>query len=131
MKGEKCIGWDQSSSEIDGITRLRRSRYNATVPAPSRKGPWVAFGVWAVFVSALPPLLEVSGFQMRDASLANVLGLLNIAVILALIGWERRIMKRQLHRPGYCDHCGYDLRATPDRCPECGVVTEKGTSRAG
>jgi hypothetical protein len=42
------------------------------------------------------------------------------APLLAIRQVRRRAKRR---KAGLCERCGYDLRASPERCPECGSVS--------
>jgi hypothetical protein len=56
-------------------------------------------------------------YYIPDAVLAPVLG------VLPAVSLFRRFRRRR-RANGLCRVCGYDLRATPDRCPECGAIPE-------
>ena len=69
------------------------------------------------------------GFAVRYWVLGG--GLAALSVVLLAPGWRHRRWVR--NHPGHCLACGYDLRASPDRCPECGAAARGGcwSSKAG
>jgi len=83
---------------------------------------WIGFGFsTATYQNAGP---EINSGVM--VSFANVVVpswfLAAIFAILPACWAWRRHRDRNRHREGFCPNCGYDLRASKDRCPECGTA---------
>jgi hypothetical protein len=66
--------------------------------------------------------------QYRFSMISLLYGLLPAAWLGEYV--YRRWRASREPRIGHCRVCGYDLRATPDRCPECGAVAKAERSRS-
>jgi hypothetical protein len=68
------------------------------------------------------PGLEFWTLRHSDAAEGTVVLRLWLAMaVFALLPILYAARSRRGAASGHCPACGYDLRATPDRCPECGT----------
>jgi hypothetical protein len=67
------------------------------------------------------------GIRWDNAGLAFAHVIVTAACYLA-IGQVRASRKQR--PPGLCRVCGYDLRASPGRCPECGTESNRSSESA-
>lgn len=103
--------------------------YHRNPQTPGLVGPLGATGSNGTNVS----LRSIFGFTFsagkggpRGIAVPHWFLALLLAIIPALY-FGAAIRSRRRHRGGHCPQCGYDLRATPDRCPECGpeIISQK------
>ncbi len=77
-----------------------------------------------------PSLWNRIGFFMRwDADRVVISPLWFVLLLTGLMPAMTLLLRRRAarcHRHGWCATCGYDLRGTPDRCPECGEIPARG-----
>jgi hypothetical protein len=135
MTSREALTWPQVFMDRSGKQHVR------TVPPPDRT--WVTWSHATMEPERLTLLRrnvwQWLGFNLHSATRRTNTGGLRterafrvpwwlIAAVLALpplLATRRRGLRRQRRAKGLCEWCGYDLRATPGRCPECG--REEGT----
>src|SRR6266850_2618746 len=87
-----------------GLSRYRWDEHSATAPPVTFSGFSLATSFWLpALITSIPP---------------------NLVFLLRMRRYLKRLRRLHFQRLGLCSRCGYDLHATPERCPECGTSVQ-------
>ena len=81
-----------------------------------------AANAWAGIIPGQPGWLFLTGWELRFPHNYLLAATALPPVVVIPVWLLRRLARRRRAGNGLCVQCGYDVRATPDRCPECGRV---------
>ena len=121
------------ADELD-LTHARLDKLLCNVPQ-LQPGEWIGFRIGAThpgkdlgaitYSGGVPLLVKYRGGQSFLSVMLSLSDLLILSLLLWLVVVNRWLFRTRRNRlrieQGLCPACGYDLRASPAQCPECGA----------
>ena len=101
----------------EGVVRVRHE--GATGDRADAAGNILGFGQASFHVQRGQRAVGEWEVSVPHWGTATALAVLPAAWVIRLRRGRRAVARRQA---GLCRSCGYDLRASPERCPECGAA---------
>jgi hypothetical protein len=119
------VMWERSPSPQAYLDAMIRS-------AGSSDGPrWLErLGIgWIAPRTMNSPFGNASEWWVQVA-LVPLIAMAGLITLLLTFAWWRAGRGKRRFRAGLCAACGYDLRETPARCPECGTIARPAAAAA-
>ena len=143
--GDAAVAWEVSSDRGTlVIERMARPMWNGVSGSwhfaaeggrPAGVGPrWLRVENVRVVASPPPSAADAAPGPVEYAAIRRVWCdywvLVGLSVPLPALWLVRRpgALAARRRAAGRCARCGYELRATPDKCPECGTIPTVYTS---